>query len=135
MAAFIRHKTAIRHTIKALTCDVAAWRTWRIPQEREPGGSSRLEGAETVTGDQTHKLSVVRAGVVLDESDFDLTLLAVTVEEAARRLSIGRTTMYALIRDGAVRTVPIGRSRRVPVQALADYLAQRMQSRSTNAVA
>lgn len=60
--------------------------------------------------------------------DLDLTLLAVTVEEAARRLSIGRTTMYGLIRDGAIRTVPFGRSRRVPVQALNDYLTQHMST-------
>ncbi|QKV94010.1 helix-turn-helix domain-containing protein [Streptomyces sp. NA02950] len=70
-----------------------------------------------------------------DEVDFDPTLLALTVEEAARRLSVGRTTMYALIRAGAVRTVPIGRLRRVPVQALSDYLADRMQSNSQSAVA
>ncbi|MFE9395724.1 helix-turn-helix domain-containing protein [Streptomyces flavidovirens] len=61
------------------------------------------------------------------EVEFDPTLLALTVEEAARRLSVGRTTMYALIRDGAVQTVPIGRLRRVPVQALSDYLTARMQ--------
>ncbi|MFE7033501.1 helix-turn-helix domain-containing protein [Streptomyces sp. NPDC057621] len=88
-----------------------------------------------MTGDQTHELAVVRTEVDLPEDNFDPTLLAVRVEEAARRLSIGRTTMYALIRDGAVQTVPIGRSRRVPVQALSDYLAQLMQSQSTNAVA
>ncbi|WP_421108291.1 helix-turn-helix domain-containing protein [Streptomyces sp. NEAU-S77] len=70
-----------------------------------------------------------------DEDDFDPTLLALTVEEAARRLSVGRTTMYALIREGAVRTVPIGRLRRVPVQALSDYLADRMQSNSQPAAA
>ena len=88
-----------------------------------------------MTGDQTRKLAVVRTEVDLSEDDFDPTLLAVRVEEAARRLSIGRTTMYALIRDGVVQTVPIGRFRRVPVQALSDFLAQRMQSISTNAVA
>jgi excisionase family DNA binding protein len=88
-----------------------------------------------VTGDQTRKLALVRDEVDLSEGDFDPTLLAVRVEEAARRLSIGRTTMYALIRDGAVQTVPIGRSRRVPVQALSDYLAQRMQPRPIHAVA
>ncbi|MEV7136668.1 helix-turn-helix domain-containing protein [Streptomyces tauricus] len=88
-----------------------------------------------MTGDQTHELAVVHTEVDLPEDNFDPSLLAVRVEEAARRLSIGRTTMYALIRDGAVQTVPIGRSRRVPVQALSDYLAQRMQSQSTNAVA
>ncbi|MFF9033928.1 helix-turn-helix domain-containing protein [Streptomyces sp. NPDC014892] len=88
-----------------------------------------------MTGDQTRKIALVQSEAAPLEDDFDPTLLAVRVEEAARRLSIGRTTMYALIRDGAVQTVPIGRSRRVPVQALSDYLAQRMQSRSTNAVA
>ncbi|MCM2390962.1 helix-turn-helix domain-containing protein [Streptomyces sp. CWNU-1] len=67
-------------------------------------------------------------------ADFDPSLLAVTVEEAARRLSIGRTTMYGLIRDGAVRTVPFGRSRRVPVQVLIDYLTQNTQN-SNNHVA
>ncbi|MFF3062256.1 helix-turn-helix domain-containing protein [Streptomyces sp. NPDC057909] len=72
-----------------------------------------------------------------DESlhDFDPTLLALTVEEAARRLSIGRTTMYGLIRGGSVQTVPFGRSRRVPVQGLIDYLTQRMQTGSNHAVA
>ncbi|WP_442819662.1 helix-turn-helix domain-containing protein [Streptomyces sp. NBC_00841] len=77
---------------------------------------------------QMHKTDAIRA-------DFDPSLLAVTVEEAARRLSIGRTTMYGLIRDGAVPTVPFDRSRRVPVQALVDYLTQRMQTRSNHAAA
>ncbi|MGW2281990.1 helix-turn-helix domain-containing protein [Streptomyces sp. NPDC001770] len=67
--------------------------------------------------------------------DTDLTLLAVTVEEAARRLSIGRTTMYGLIRDGAVGTVPFGRSRRVPVQVLSDYLNQHTQVSDHHAAA
>ncbi|WP_327390391.1 helix-turn-helix domain-containing protein [Streptomyces microflavus] len=67
--------------------------------------------------------------------DFDPTLLAVKVEEAARRLSIGRTTMYGLIRDGAVQTVPFGRSRRVPVQVLIDYLDQNMQTGNDHAAA
>ncbi|MFH9870271.1 helix-turn-helix domain-containing protein [Streptomyces lydicus] len=69
------------------------------------------------------------------EVEFDPTLLALTVEEAARRLSVGRTTMYALIRDGAVETVPIGRLRRVPVRAINAYLDARMQSRPKSAAA
>ncbi|MEV7400121.1 helix-turn-helix domain-containing protein [Streptomyces sp. NPDC091267] len=69
------------------------------------------------------------------EADLDLTLLAVTVEEAARRLSIGRTTMFGLIRDGAIRSVPFGRSRRVPVQELIDHLARRMQAGSNRTAA
>jgi excisionase family DNA binding protein len=45
-----------------------------------------------------------------------------TVEEAARRLSIGRTTMYALISGGDVETVTIGRRRLIPPECLDDYV-------------
>ncbi|MFJ6212179.1 helix-turn-helix domain-containing protein [Streptomyces sp. NPDC092296] len=57
----------------------------------------------------------------------DPTLPVLTVEEAARRLRVGRTTMYALIRTGAVKTIPIGRLRRVPAEALTEYVQQIMQ--------
>ncbi|MDT3395804.1 helix-turn-helix domain-containing protein [Streptomyces sp. B1866] len=52
----------------------------------------------------------------------DPTLVALTVEEAARRLGIGRTTMYALVSSGQIRSVKIGRLRRIPAQALTEYL-------------
>jgi excisionase family DNA binding protein len=45
-----------------------------------------------------------------------------TIEEAAQRLGIGRTTMYALIKAGQVRTVTIGRLRRVPTFCLDEYV-------------
>ena len=47
-----------------------------------------------------------------------------TPVEAARRLGIGRTRMFALIGAGEVRSVKIGRLRRVPVEALNDYVAR-----------
>lgn len=47
-----------------------------------------------------------------------------TVEEAALRLSIGRTTMYALLKDGQINSVRVGRLRRIPVEALAEYTAR-----------
>ncbi|MFF7247613.1 helix-turn-helix domain-containing protein [Embleya sp. NPDC008237] len=53
----------------------------------------------------------------------DPTLVALTVEEAARRLGIGRTTMYALIASGDIPSVTIGRLRRVPAEALGAYVA------------
>jgi excisionase family DNA binding protein len=58
----------------------------------------------------------------------DTTAVALTVEEAARRLGIGRTTMYALIASGQVQSVRIGRLRRIPAEALAAYLAIRTQA-------
>lgn len=51
----------------------------------------------------------------------DLCLL-LTVEEAARRLGIGRTTAFALVQAGHLRSVRIGRLRRVPVDAMEEYV-------------
>ncbi|WP_326842834.1 excisionase family DNA-binding protein [Streptomyces sp. NBC_01558] len=54
----------------------------------------------------------------------DTTLVLLTVEEAARRLRIGRTTCFALIRTGELESIPVGRLRRVPVDAPAAYVAR-----------
>jgi excisionase family DNA binding protein len=50
--------------------------------------------------------------------------LLLTVEEAAEQLGIGRTLMYALVKQGAIESVQIGRLRRIPADALPQYLAQ-----------
>lgn len=50
------------------------------------------------------------------------TDVVLTIEEAAQRLRIGRTLMYALIKNGEIRTVTIGRLRRVPAQCIAEYV-------------
>jgi len=47
-----------------------------------------------------------------------------TVEEAARRLSLGRTTLYALLKDGQIASVRVGRLRRIPAEALHSYTAR-----------
>ncbi|MFD7166613.1 excisionase family DNA-binding protein [Streptomyces violascens] len=54
----------------------------------------------------------------------DPTVLLLTVEEAARRLRIGRTNCYALIRTGQLESVPVGRLRRVPADALPEFVAR-----------
>ena len=58
--------------------------------------------------------------VAVAETQPDLMVL-LTVEEAAQRLSIGRTTMYALLKAGQVNSVRIGRLRRIPAEALTAY--------------
>jgi len=50
--------------------------------------------------------------------------IMLTVEEAACRLGIGRTSMYHLVMTGAVESVRIGRLRRVPVECLGEYVAR-----------
>ena len=48
--------------------------------------------------------------------------LLLTTEEAADMLNLGRTTVYRLLRDGALRAVHIGRSTRVPHDELVRYV-------------
>ncbi|MDR7279820.1 helix-turn-helix domain-containing protein [Catenuloplanes atrovinosus] len=48
--------------------------------------------------------------------------VVLTIEEAAQRLGIGRTTMYALVMNGDIRSVTIGRLRRIPVRCLTEYV-------------
>ncbi len=50
-------------------------------------------------------------------------------EGAAAALGIGRSKLFELIAAGEIETVQIGRSRRVPAQALDDYVA-RLRQRS-----
>lgn len=48
--------------------------------------------------------------------------LLLTPERAAEQLDIGRTTVYGLIAAGELESVRIGRSRRVPADALVAYV-------------
>ncbi len=48
--------------------------------------------------------------------------LLLTPEAAAERLSIGRTTMFELLASGEIKSVKIGRARRIPATALTEYV-------------
>ncbi|WP_086695895.1 helix-turn-helix domain-containing protein [Streptomyces recifensis] len=63
-------------------------------------------------------------GTLATPADDDTTLVLLKVEEAARRLRIGRTTCFALIRTGELESVLIGGLRRVPVDAPAAYVSR-----------
>jgi excisionase family DNA binding protein len=45
-----------------------------------------------------------------------------TVDEAAQRLGIGRSHAYVYVLRGELESVKLGRSRRVPAQALEDFI-------------
>ena len=49
--------------------------------------------------------------------------LLLSVVDAAQILSLSRSKVYELLAAGAIRSVRIGRSRRIPRSALDDYVA------------
>lgn len=55
----------------------------------------------------------------------DTTLVLLTVEEAARRLQIGRTVCYRLIGSGELESITVGTLRRVPADAVSAFVARR----------
>jgi excisionase family DNA binding protein len=52
--------------------------------------------------------------------------ILVSVVEASRLLSIGRTAAWDLVRKRKIRSVKIGRTRRVPVEAIQEYVQRLM---------
>lgn len=52
------------------------------------------------------------------------------VRQAMELLSISRSTLYTLIDSGALRSVRVGRARRIPGTAIADYIARLEQEAS-----
>lgn len=50
----------------------------------------------------------------------DLELLSPA--EAAKRLSLGKTKFYELLADGSIRSVRIGKMRRIPARELKGYV-------------
>jgi excisionase family DNA binding protein len=57
--------------------------------------------------------------------------LLLTIPQAAAVLAVGRTTVYELIGAGDLEAVHIGRSARVPVAALEDYVERQRRGRVT----
>ena len=48
--------------------------------------------------------------------------MLVTVEEAGRLLALGRSTVYALVAQGRLSSIKIGRARRVPITELRRFI-------------
>lgn len=53
------------------------------------------------------------------------------VEDAARLLGVGRSTIYGLLAAGELASVKIGRSRRVSRRELDDYVARMEGARAS----
>lgn len=47
----------------------------------------------------------------------------VSVGEAAQRLAVGRSTVYAMVKSGELESVTIGRLRSIPIDSLEAFLS------------
>ena len=47
-----------------------------------------------------------------------------TVEQAADTIGIGRTTAFALVKSGELKSVKVGRLRRIPLDEIQAYTAR-----------
>ena len=71
--------------------------------------------------------TVLSWGEPVDESERQEAVaprLLLRVEEAAQRLGIERTLMYALVQSGDVESVRLGRLRRIPAECLDEFVAK-----------
>jgi excisionase family DNA binding protein len=53
--------------------------------------------------------------------------ILVSVVDAARMLSIGRTAAWELVRKNKIASVKIGRTRRVPIVAIHEYIQRLLE--------
>lgn len=52
--------------------------------------------------------------------------LLLTVPQAARALNVGRSVIYELLLAGEIASIKIGRSRRVVLASLQDFIARQL---------
>lgn len=88
----------------------------RHPTSPPPLFQPPINTAETVRGSQ----QATPDTPATDPTDPPRELLR--VEDAAARLAIGRTYMFALLRDQIIDSVKVGRLRRVPADAITTYI-------------
>lgn len=58
----------------------------------------------------------------------DVKVLAVTIEQAGRMLSLSRGIVYQLVQRGELASFSVGRARRVPVSSIEAFMAGRLAS-------
>jgi excisionase family DNA binding protein len=90
-----------------------------------PASPRQAIGSVCLRVERFEKQDSSRDNVSADGAD----RLLLTIEEAASRLRVGRTTMFDLVRRGEVESVPIGRLRRIPSECLDEYV-DRLRARA-----
>lgn len=56
--------------------------------------------------------------------------ILLTVEEAAARLSLGRTSVFAMVKSGELRSLKVGKARRIVAESLHTWVADKLADAS-----
>ena len=56
-----------------------------------------------------------------------------TIDDASLTLSLGRSKVYQLVLSGELRSIKIGRSRRIPMEAIDEFIRSRMEQTADEA--
>jgi excisionase family DNA binding protein len=87
-------------------------------QEQKSVSSISILSAQESEYHPMRKRKTTPATTPVDPSQVQL----LDIPEVARRLSIGRTTVYSLINQGGLPTVKIGSATRIPLVSLRDWI-------------
>ena len=69
----------------------------------------------------------ITGGTTVKHMDLTEPLL-LPADEVARRLSLGRATVYSMIASGELPSMTIGSARRVPTEALQKWIAEHVDA-------
>lgn len=62
----------------------------------------------------------------VDQRGVSVPKVLLTVEEAAGAMSLGRTYVWGLVMRNEIRSVKVGRKRRIPLSALHEFVARQL---------
>jgi excisionase family DNA binding protein len=62
----------------------------------------------------------------------DAEPLLVSPRQALRLLDISNSSLYGLLRSGQLRSLHVGRSRRIPLEAIKEFVAKRLAANPAN---
>jgi len=79
----------------------------------------------TSRGDESKRIGRARQARIERWDGESIGRLAVTVEEGAHMLGVGRATLYKLIMRGEIDSFTVGRARRIAVVTLERYAGVR----------
>ena len=102
---------------------------WSLEEHRRAGLVCRQPACQPVATDVAHGVrgspSQPASAAEGRGAEVELRMQAYTVEQVAKMLHIGRDKVYYLIRTGQLRSIKIGKLRRITDKHLAEFVASR----------